>query len=295
MQASDADPSRIGRLIIVTGISGSGKTVALRALEDLNYYCIDNLPVSLMRAFAVQIMTDDAPLYDRVAVGIDIRNDPDRLAELPSLLEELKAAKIQCEVFFLDTQSDVLIKRFSETRRRHPLTAKGLSLPEALEAEQQALQPLRNAADWVLDTSEFHVHQLRRAISTRLATSEEPLALLLESFAYKKGLPAELDFAFDVRCLPNPHWEPELRPFTGREEPVAQFLSKQPMVNEMLDQIRAFLDLWIPRFKDSNRSYISVGIGCTGGRHRSVYTVEQLAVHFRANYDNVLVRHRELT
>jgi UPF0042 nucleotide-binding protein len=282
------------RLVVVSGLSGSGKTVALRTLEDLEYYCVDNLPAELLRELANAVAGGDTPLYPWVAVGIDARNRPEDLYRLPSMLSELAASGFDHRLIYLDARDDILIKRFSDTRRRHPLTAEGLTLADAIAHERKLLKPLTTIADRVLDTSEMNVHQLRRSIATEFGTSQGVLSLLFESFAYKRGVPVDADFVFDARCLPNPHWDARLRPLTGKDMQIREYFADQPTMGEFVDGLRGFLDTWIPRFEADNRSYVTIAVGCTGGRHRSVYIVERLAEHFRQSRDQVLSFHREL-
>lgn len=282
------------QLIIVSGLSGSGKTVALRTLEDLDFYCIDNLPASLLPQLAARLKDNPDPHFQAMAVGIDARNLADDLNHLPAILDQVADTGIRYEIFFLEANDSVLIKRFSETRRRHPLTEDERSLATAIATERALLADLRSRADLCLDTSEQNVHQLRRAIWTRVKPVGEGWSLLLESFAFKRGVPSDADFVFDVRCLPNPYWDVTLRPLTGRDLPIRTFLGANEDVVAMLADIQAFLARWLPRFEHDQRSYITVGIGCTGGKHRSVYIVERLAEHFRETRDQVLTFHREL-
>ncbi|WP_440222133.1 RNase adapter RapZ [Dokdonella sp. MW10] len=281
------------RLIVVSGLSGSGKSVALRTLEDLDYYCVDNLPSALMPAF-VRAVSEDAGLHPKLAVGVDVRNRADDLDRLPGVLAGLAEVGIDYELVFLDTRDDVLIKRYSETRRRHPLSGDGLGLAGAIAVERKLMQPTAAIADRVIDTSELNVHQLRRLVIAELGMSAGTLTLLFESFAYKRGVPTDADFVFDARCLPNPHWNAQLRPLTGRDAPVRAWLEAQGDAALFLEQLRTFLDTWLPRFRNEGRSYVTTCIGCTGGRHRSVHLVERLAEHFRGTYEQVLTYHREL-
>ncbi len=281
------------RLIVVSGLSGSGKSVALRTLEDLDYYCVDNLPSALMPAF-VRAVSEDAGLHPKLAVGVDVRNRADDLDRLPGVLAGLAEVGIEYELVFLDTRDDVLIKRYSETRRRHPLSGDGLGLAGAIAVERKLMQPTAAIADRVIDTSELNVHQLRRLVIAELGMSAGMLTLLFESFAYKRGVPTDADFVFDARCLPNPHWNAQLRPLTGRDAPVRAWLEAQDDAALFLEQLRTFLDTWLPRFRNEGRSYVTTCIGCTGGRHRSVHLVERLAEHFRGSYEQVLTYHREL-
>jgi UPF0042 nucleotide-binding protein len=281
-------------LIIVSGLSGSGKTVALRTLEDLGYYCVDNLPAALMPAFVQAISQGGAGLHHKLAVGVDVRNRAENLNRLPAILAELAQSQIAYRIVFLDTRDDVLIKRYSETRRRHPLSADGIGLADAIATERRLLKPMLAIADRTIDTSEINVHQLRRLIITEMGLSQGGLTLLFESFAYRRGVPADADFVFDARCLPNPHWESRLRPLSGKDAPVREWLEGKPDVAAYRDDLIGFLDRWLPRFEAEGRSYVTICIGCTGGRHRSVYLAERLAEHFRATHRQVLNYHREL-
>jgi len=284
------------KLIIVSGLSGAGKSVALHTLEDLDYYCIDNLPVSLLPAYAARMHDDDDEIHRHSAVAIDARGRADELAQFPRILHELKQGGIDCEIIFLQADDETLLKRFSETRRKHPLSNDEVSLAEALRLERELLGPIAANADLIIDTTHSNVHRLRDMLRERIGADDNPgLSLMFESFGFKHGVPADADFVFDARCLPNPYWEPHLRPLTGRDEEVAGFLAGQPLVAELAQTLEGFLETWIPRFEADNRSYMTVAIGCTGGQHRSVYLVERLATHFQARRDNVLIHHRELT
>jgi UPF0042 nucleotide-binding protein len=280
------------KLMIVSGLSGAGKTVALHSLEDLGAYCIDNLPVNLLPAVAQQAGSLLAN-YPCVAVGVDARNIG--LQDIPTLSRDLRNMGIPYEILFLEAGDNVLIQRFSETRRKHPLTFCNLSLPEAIRRERELLDPLASRADLRIDTSRHNVHQLREAIRSRLNwQAKSGMSLLFQSFGFKHGVPQDADFVFDTRCLPNPHWETQLRPLTGKDQPVIEFLQGHAKVGELLLDIIAFLEKWLPQFAADSRSYLTVGIGCTGGQHRSVYVAERLAAHFQPRYENVLVNHREL-
>jgi len=283
------------RLVIVSGLSGSGKSVALNMLEDLDYYCVDNIPAGLLPGFIAYTVRTSEPSYLLTAVGVDARNRPEDLADVPRLVAELRRSGIGCEVLFLRAANDVLLKRFSETRRRHPLSRAGLGLQEALEQEQRLLAPVATAADLTIDTSQLSVHELREMVRARVV--ERPGAgpsLLFESFAYRHGVPDDADFVFDARSLPNPYWEPSLRDLTGRDAPVTRFLDGQEEVALFLADVTGFLERWLPSLVRSNRSYLTVAIGCTGGQHRSVYLAEKLAAHFNASFGQALVRHRNL-
>lgn len=281
------------QVIIVSGLSGSGKSTALNALEDLGYYCIDNLPAALLNDLAPQIRADPQ-LYARVALGIDARARGSGLESLPDWIEALKSLGIDCELLFLTASRNTLIKRFSETRRRHPLTQGDRVLPDAIDDESRLLQPLRDCATWVIDSTETNIHQLRRKVWNCIGPGIKGMTVVLESFAFKHGVPQDVDFVFDARNLPNPHWENELREYSGLDPRVGEWLEQAPEVSRMADDILAFLRTWLPGFEAAQRSYVTVGIGCTGGQHRSVYLVERLAQSLRESFPEVLVDHREL-
>ncbi len=283
------------RLIIISGLSGSGKSVALHTLEDAGYYCIDNLPLTMLGAFGHHLESVEGGEESLYAVGIDARNRPSDLARFPQILQELEELGVDSEILFLNAEDQTLIKRFSETRRRHPLGRRETPLADAIRQERTLLQPILSRADLVIDTTSTTIHQLRALVRERLLRQETELSILFKSFGYKHGIPSDADFVFDVRCLPNPHWEPALRPLTGRDEPVRKFLEEQPGVRRMFDDLSSFLDHWVPFFERENRSYLTIAIGCTGGQHRSVYLAERLAEHFRGSRKNVAVRHRELS
>ncbi|SFR87764.1 UPF0042 nucleotide-binding protein [Dyella sp. OK004] len=282
-------------LVVLTGMSGGGKTVALRALEDLEFYCVDNLPTALLPELVAAVSHGSAPGKRRnIAVGVDVRNRGEDFLRMPTVLSELAAVGVQVHLIFLDCRDEVLIKRYSETRRRHPLSALGLSLADAIMEERKLLRPLIAIAEKVIDSSELNVHQLRRLVATDYAEATEGLTLMFQSFAFRRGLPLDADFVFDARCLPNPHWEPRLRPLSGKDGPVREYLESQPLVEEYFNDTVRWLDAWLPRFEADDRSYVTIAIGCTGGRHRSVYLVERLAAHYRARHEGALTFHREL-
>ncbi len=282
------------RLVVVTGLSGSGKSIALHALEDLGFYCIDNLPVSLFEAFT-QEMSVDADRYTQVAIGIDARNEGKNLPLVATLAARLRDNDIGCEILFLDADDSILIQRFSETRRRHPLTDQRRSLQAAIAFERQLLDPLLASADLRIDTTRTNLHQLREMIRQRVGGHElGQMSLLIQSFGFKQGIPNNADFVFDARCLPNPHWQAELRPLSGRDRAVAEFLLADSRALEYLEQIKTFLTYWVPCFESEGRSYLTVAIGCTGGQHRSVFLTEQLAAYFLGEGRQVLSSHREL-
>ncbi len=283
------------RLIIVSGLSGAGKSVVLNTLEDLDFYCIDNLPVSLLDELITLVINDKNEMPPEVAVGIDARNPADSLSSLPDSIAKFRAEGIATELVFMEAGDDELTKRYSETRRKHPLSSKEVSLTDAISNERVILSDLSDLADLRIDTSHTVVHDLRNIVRERIANRiSSELSILFLSFGFKRGIPREADFVFDVRCLPNPHWDKNLRRYTGQDQAVINFLTAQPLVVEMLDQLKVFLGHWIPRFEAENRSYLCVSIGCTGGHHRSVFLVEQLAAHFLALDNKVLIRHRDL-
>ena len=286
----------MSRLIIVTGLSGSGKSVALHSLEDEGFFCIDNLPSYLLSDFIDKLLASGSDLYAKLAIGVDMRSERASADNLLKLLKELRArTDTHVEVLFLDTDRTRLVTRFSETRRKHPLSSKDLPLINAIDDEARLLEPVKADAELVVDTSALNLHELRDIIRTYiLGRTAGGLALIFQSFGFKHGTPASTDFMFDVRCLPNPHWEPDLRRFTGREKPVIKFLQQQPDVEDMFTDICNYLHRWLPLFEAENRAYLTVSVGCTGGRHRSVYLIDRLADHFAQERDNVSRRHREL-
>jgi UPF0042 nucleotide-binding protein len=283
------------RLVVVSGLSGSGKTVALHSLEDSGAYCVDNLPLGLLTSFVNRMLEAKPRIYQDVTVAIDARSGAEELARFPDILDEVRAKGVEVMVVFLSAEVETLLRRFSETRRKHPLSRRGLPLVEAIHVERTLLGPVLSSADLVVDTTRLNVHQLRAVMMERIEGAKaDQMALLFQSFGYKHGLPTDTDFVFDVRCLPNPHWESQLRPQSGLDPPVAAFLEQHQSVERMFEQIRDFLSEWIPMFEAENRAYMTVSIGCTGGQHRSVYLVERLAKTFRQERDGVSVRHREL-
>ncbi|MDH4557607.1 RNase adapter RapZ [Pseudomonas sp. BN417] len=284
------------RLIIVSGRSGSGKSTALDVLEDHGYYCIDNLPATLLPELAERALLHTELLEPQVAVSIDARNLPSQLLRFPELLDEARGRHIKCDVLYLDAEHDTLLKRFSETRRRHPLTNDNRSLAEAIKDEELLLAPIADLADLKIDTTHLNLYQLRDTIKLRLLNQPEPgTAFLVESFGFKRGMPVDADLVFDVRCLPNPYWKPDLRDHSGLEPAVAEYLAGQPDVEEMYQDILGYLNKWLPRFAASNRAYVTIAIGCTGGHHRSVYLAERLGAALKPSLKNVQVRHRDLS
>ena len=282
-------------LIVVSGMSGSGKSVALNTLEDMDFYCVDNLPADLLPQF-VQSVTGEDSTHDRLAVGIDVRNRGSDLSNIPEWLSAVGALGLDPRLVFFDTADKTLLKRYADTRRRHPLSHLGLSLADAISLERQVLKPLRQLADVVIDTSELNVHQLRRQVITDFGLGHaSSLSLLFESFAYRRGVPPDADFVFDVRPLPNPHWDARLRPLSGRDADVRAYLDGNADVEQYATQVEDFLATWLPRLRSETRSYVTVAFGCTGGRHRSVYLAERLANYFRDDgWEEVATHHREL-
>lgn len=284
------------RLIIVSGRSGSGKSTALDVLEDNGFYCIDNLPAGLLPELAERALLHIEMLQPQVAVSIDARNLPTHLQRFPELLAEVRARHIQCDVLYLDADEETLLKRFSETRRRHPLTDESRSLAEAIRDEALLLEPISDLADLKIDTTHLNLYQLRDSLKLRLLNKPEPgTAFLIESFGFKRGMPVDADLVFDVRCLPNPYWKPDLRAHSGLDQPVIDYLAAQADVDEMYTDIHAYLYKWLPRFAASNRAYVTIAIGCTGGHHRSVYLAERLGQTLKPQLKNLQVRHRDLS
>lgn len=281
------------RLVVISGRSGSGKSSALHVLEDLGFYCIDNLPIGLLNDLVRE--THHEERLSKVAVSIDARNLVHTFDQIDHILHSLPHDEYQLDIIYLDAGDDVLLQRFSATRRKHPLTSGQLSLPEAIDKERELLDPIANIADLTLDTTSMSVHELRSLIKKRVSGNQgADIAILFKSFGFKYGIPKDADYVFDVRNLPNPYWNPELRPYNGQDEPIQQFLGGQPEVKKMQADIATFVGNWLPSFISANRSYITIAIGCTGGQHRSVYLAEQLTGQFSQQFANVQVRHREM-
>ena len=283
------------RLIIVSGLSGSGKTIALHVLEDLGYYCIDNLPAGLLKSVVEEVSSGPGEVGRGIAVGIDARNRRSDLEALPRLIEDFRRHNIQTDVLFVLADESVLLKRYSETRRPHPLAGEGAELRAAIKAERDVLAEVINSADLIIDTSRTSVYELADIIRERV--DERPadsLSVLVESFGFKNGIPADADFVFDTRCLPNPYWDLHLRHLTGLDDEVIEFLDDQEAATTMHGDVLAFLKRWIPQYRSSNRGFLTVAIGCTGGQHRSVYMAEKLAASLRELHGPVSTRHREL-
>jgi UPF0042 nucleotide-binding protein len=283
------------RLVIISGFSGSGKSVALHALEDLGFYCIDNIPAGLLHTFVDHMVERRDSVFENVGVGLDARNRPDDIDKVPELVRTLRKSGISCDLIFLQADDEVLMSRFNETRRMHPLSLQGAGLREAIARERELLGSMINAADLFIDTTNTSAHALREHMRQRIGERDpHKLSILIESFGYKHGLPADADFVFDVRCLPNPFWVPALRPLSGKDEPVRAFLHAEPEVVRMIDDIAAFLETWIAKYQDFQRSYLTVAIGCTGGQHRSVYIADQVAEKLAAHYGPIRTLHHEL-
>lgn len=284
------------RLIIVSGLSGSGKSVALHVLEDLGFYCIDNLPAALLKSLLDEVTHHDEQSTNRVAVGVDARNRLSDLESLPEFIGELRKVNVQTDVLFLQASDDILLKRYGETRRKHPLADRGTELRAAIASERELLGPVINSADLVIDTSRTSVYELAEIIRERVDRRETGmLSVLIESFGYKHGIPADADFVFDLRCLPNPYWTTELRALTGQDEAVQNFLNEQPQFQRMYEDILSFLSRWIPEYVSFDRAYLTIALGCTGGQHRSVYMVDKLAAALREKHDPLLTRHNEIS
>lgn len=283
------------RLIIISGLSGSGKSVALHVLEDLGFYCIDNIPIALLRSFVDEVLPRREAAFENVGVGLDARSRPADIAEIPELIHKMRADGLACEMIFLQADDAVLLSRFSDTRRKHPLANRETSLEEAIGKERELLAPLINSAELIIDTTGMTVYGLREQIRDRVGAREAgTLSIMVESFGYKHGLPANADFVFDVRCLPNPYWQPNLRPLSGRDAAVREFLDAQPVVQKMIGDIVEFLEQWIPRYQDFQRSYLTIAIGCTGGLHRSVYVAEAVAKRLAKKHGTIRTQHHEL-
>jgi UPF0042 nucleotide-binding protein len=283
------------RLIIVSGLSGSGKSVALHVLEDLGYYCVDNMPAALLSSVVDEVRTGGDKPVQLLALGVDARNRSKDLAALPALIADLRKSGVQTELLFLQASDDVLLKRYSETRRRHPLAEHGKALLAAIASERAVLAEVINSADLIIDTSRTSIYELADAIRERIDRRRSgTLSVLIESFGFKNGIPADADFVFDLRCLPNPYWTVELRGLNGQDKEVSDFLDEQAAVKAMYDDILAFLKRWIPEYNNVHRGYLTVAIGCTGGQHRSVYMTDKLAAALRDVHDPVLTRHTEL-
>ena len=283
------------RLIIVSGLSGSGKSVALHVLEDLGYYCIDNLPAGLLIAAVEEVRRSSANAAKLLAVGVDARNHAENLDNLPDLLSELRSQGVKTDIIFLHASDEILLQRYGETRRRHPLAEQGQQLRAAIKSERAFLADIQASADLIIDTSRSSIYELADTLRSRVDRRDtEDLSVLIESFGFKNGIPTDADFVFDLRSLPNPYWTMALRGLNGLDREVQAFLDEQEKFTAMFDDIRAFLDRWVPHYQDANRGYLTVAIGCTGGQHRSVYMTEKLATALRQHHASVLTRHNSL-
>ncbi|MGI9264143.1 MAG: RNase adapter RapZ [Gammaproteobacteria bacterium] len=282
-------------LSIISGLSGSGKSVALDMLEDLDFYCVDNIPTRILSLVIDELLATGDARFEKIAIGLDTKPGPNDSDQISDLVGRLRQDGIPCKVVFLQAETAVLLNRYSETRRRHPLTSRGVGLKDAIALERELLAPISDLAEFVVDTSRMSVHDLREAIRDRLTESkDQQLTLLFRSFGYKNGMPGDADFVFDARCLPNPYWKINLRGQTGRDSEVEQYLESHAAVSRYVDDIALFLERWVPEFRKSNRSYLTVAVGCTGGQHRSVYVVEKLAAQFDKASHQILLRHSEL-
>ena len=282
------------QLIIISGRSGSGKSTALNQLEDEGYYCIDNLPLALLPSLVEKTRGPEYQIFQGTAVCIDARNAWQDLASFSTILKSLPDA-VNTQVLFLDCEELTLIRRFGETRRRHPLSSDNVPLADAISQERELLEPISIAASLILDTSQMTLYELRDAIKQRLLGSVAgSMSILIQSFGFKRGVPVDADLVFDVRMLPNPHWIPDLRSKTGLDDAVREFLEQQDMTNELYADLRSYLDNWLPRYREGNRSYMTIAVGCTGGQHRSVYLANRLFQHYQEQYSAIHIKHREL-
>ena len=284
------------KLIVISGRSGSGKSTCLHVLEDIGYYCVDNLPASMLGTLTESVSNDLHPEFQEVAVSIDARNISEDLEKFPHIFENLDSNKIERQIIFLDADDNTLLKRFSETRRRHPLTSENLGLLEAIKKEKFLLAPIISLSNLTIDTSSLSLHQLRDIVKNRVTgKAGTGLSVQFQSFGFKHGVPVDADMVFDVRCLPNPYWVVQLRSLNGLDKEVADYLDSQHEVQDMYTDIKDFLTRWLPKFEANNRSYITIAIGCTGGQHRSVYLCEKLKLEFNTTSYNVQVRHKEIS
>jgi RNase adapter protein RapZ len=282
-------------IIVISGLSGAGKSIALHMLEDLGYYCIDNMPAALLKPFVSHTVRSEDPSYQRTAIGLDARNTPQEVATVPGLLDELKRSGIHCEVVYLQAGNEELLRRYAETRRKHPLSSEQRGLPEAIQLERELLAPIAHAADRIIDTSHMGLHDLRHLVHRTVGhEADGALMITFESFGFKRGIPGDADFVFDVRTLPNPYWEPALRHLTGRDPTVIEFLKGHAAVQRQIDDIESFITRRIADYQATSRGYLTVAVGCTGGRHRSVYVVEQLLTRFTSRFPQAIARHNSL-
>ena len=286
------------QLVLVSGLSGSGKSVALAMLEDLDWYCLDNIPVRLLPVVLDELTHASDAKFQKLAIGLDARPRDEDLPRIETLVPEIRGRGIDCRLLYLHASDEALMQRYLETRRRHPqsmTSAGGRSLEDAIRYERRLLAPLAESADLVIDTSDSSVHELREVVRDRVARHPtQRVSLQIESFGFRHGVPADADFVFDARFLPNPYWEKSLRPLNGLDDPIREYLRGFPEVQAYVDDLAGLLESWLPRIEAANRSYLTVAVGCTGGRHRSVYIAEKLAARFRERYPDLVVRHTGL-
>ena len=283
------------RLIVISGLSGAGKTVALNTLEDSGFYCIDNLPIGLLNEFGHQLTDLQTIPAEEIAVGIDARNPEYLIADLPESIELLKQKNLSVELVYIEANNDILTKRYSETRRKHPLSSETVSLTDAIKKERGIMERFSDSAELRIDTSLLSMYDLRDLVREQIVKHPaEALSMQFVSFGYKHGVPKDADFVFDTRCLPNPYWEKDLRLFTGKDKVVIEFLETQDLAKDLYTQLKDFVSYWTPHFEASNRSYLCFAIGCTGGQHRSVYLAEKLADHFRQQNKHIIINHRDI-
>ncbi len=283
------------RLIVISGLSGAGKTVALNTLEDSGFYCIDNLPIGLLNEFGHQLTDLETIPAEEIAVGIDARNPEHLIANLPESIELLKQKNLSVELIYIEANDDILTKRYSETRRKHPLSSDAVSLIDAIEKERGIMERFSESADLRIDTSLLSMYGLRDLVREQIVNHPaEALSMQFVSFGYKHGVPKDSDFVFDTRYLPNPYWEKDLRLFTGKDKAVIEFLETHDLAKDLYTQLKDFISYWTPHFEASNRSYLCFAIGCTGGQHRSVYIAEKLADYFRQQNKHVIINHRDI-
>jgi UPF0042 nucleotide-binding protein len=276
-------------------MSGAGKSIALHMLEDLGYYCIDNMPAALLKPFIAHTVRSAETSYQHTAIGLDARNTLQEVATVPGLLDELKRSGIQCDLVYLLASDEELLRRYAETRRKHPLSSDQRGLPEAIQLERELLEPIANAADRIIDTTRLGLHDLRHLVHRTVGhEADGPLTITFESFGFKHGIPGDADFVFDARTLPNPYWEPTLRHLTGRDPAVIEFLASHGAVGRLIDDIERFISGRIAEYQATSRGYLTVAVGCTGGRHRSVYVVEQLLTRFTSRFPQTIARHNGL-
>jgi UPF0042 nucleotide-binding protein len=288
-------PKKKQRLIVISGLSGAGKTVALHTLEDSGFYCIDNLPLGLLHEFGNQLSSLGNNQAEEISICIDARNPEHLISNLPESIALLKQKNLSIELIYIEANDNVLSERYSETRRKHPLSSDSVSLIEAIKKERRITENLSESADLRIDTSQLSMYGLRDLVRDQIvARPIETLSMQFVSFGYKRGIPRNADFVFDARCLPNPYWEKDLRLFTGKDRPVIDFFEKQDLAKDLFTQLKDFISYWTPHFEASNSSYLCFAIGCTGGQHRSVYLVEKLASYFSKQNKHIIINHRDI-